>query len=262
MSLTLGCGPLTSDAAGLFARGTTIDAECSYLEVLDRRVRGTFGGETVVDTRAPRLLHAQDSLPRWWFPVGDLRGGLLSPTDRTVEGPMGLERTWDLRLGERHVPGAARDVVMPSRTSCDVVGLVAVDFGALDRWLEEDEEVLGHPRDPYHRVDTRASSDHVVVRVGGRVVAESHRPTKLFETSLPTRYYLPEADVAPELLRRSLTRTVCPYKGIAAYWSVTVGSTVAVDAAWTYPEPLGEALGVARMVSFLGEDVDVDVTCA
>ncbi len=259
MSLTLGSGPLSPDAAGLFARGTSIDDACSYLEVLDRRVRGTFGGETVVDSRAPRLLHTQDDLPRWWFPVGDLRGGLLIPTDRTVEGSMGLERRWDLRLGERVVEDVARDVVMSSRTACDVGGLVTVDFAALDRWLEEDEEVLGHPRDPYHRVDTRRSSDHVVVRVGGRVVAESHRPTKLFETSLPTRYYLPLADVAPELLRASLTRTLCPYKGIASYWSVTVGSTVAVDAAWGYPEPLGEALGVAGMRSFLGDDVDVDV---
>ncbi len=259
MSLTLGSGPLTAAAAGLYARGTSIDDECSYLEILDRRVRGTFGGETVVDTRAPRLLHCQDSLPQWWLPVGDLRGGLLSPTDRTVEGPMGLERLWDLHLGERHVPAAARDVVMPSRTACDVMGLVAIDFHALDRWLEEDEEVVGHPRDPYHRVDTRRSSDHVVVRVGGRVVAESDRATKLFETSLPTRYYLPAADVAAEHLRASLTRTVCPYKGIASYWSVTVGSTVATDAAWSYPDPLGEALGVAGMVSFLGEGVLLDV---
>lgn len=262
MSLTLGNGPLSPDATGVFTRGTTIAPGASYLERLSRRVRGYFGGDLVVDTAAPRLLHAAGALPQWWLPVDDLRGGLLSPTARTREGDLGRERAWDLHLGERSRADAARDVVQPVRGAADVAGLVGIRFEALDRWLEEDEEVVGHPRDPYHRIDTRRSSDHVVVRVGGRTVAETRRPVKLFETSLPTRWYVPLADVRTEHLLRSDTRTVCAYKGVASYWSVAVGGTVAVDAAWEYPLPLREGQGVLGHLCFLGEDVDVDVTPA
>ena len=260
MSLTLGAGPLSPDAAGTFTRGTTIAPGASYLERLDRRVRGYLGGDLVVDTAAPRLLHAAGALPQWWLPVDDLRGGLLSPTGRTAQGDLGRERAWDLHLGERCVADAARDVVQPARGAADVAGLVAISFAALDRWLEEDEEVLGHPRDPYHRIDARRSSDHVVVRAGGRVVAETRRPVKLFETSLPTRWYVPRADVRAEHLVRSAARTVCAYKGVASYWSVAVGGTVVEDAAWEYPTPLREGQDVLDHLCFLAEGVDLDVT--
>ena len=260
MSLTLGSGPLSPDATGVFTRGTTIAPGASYLERLSRRVRGYFGGDLVVDTAAPRLLHAAGSLPQWWLPVDDLRGGLLSPTPRTREGALGRERAWDLHLGERCVADAARDVVLPARGAADVAGLVGISFAALDRWLEEDEEVVGHPRDPYHRIDARRSSDHVVVRAGGRVVAETRRPVKLFETSLPTRWYVPREDVRAEHLVRSATRTVCAYKGVASYWSVAVGGTLVEDAAWEYPTPLREGQDVLDHLCFLAEDVDLDIT--
>lgn len=262
MSLMLGSGPLSPDATGLFTRGTTIAPGASYLERLSRRVRGYFGGDLVVDTSTPRLLHAAGALPQWWLPVEDLRGGLLSPTARTHEGELGRERAWDLHLGERSVADAAHDVVFPARGVADVMGLVSVRFDALDRWLEEDEEVLGHPRDPYHRIDARRSSDHVVVRVGGRVVAETRRPVKLFETSLPTRWYVPLADVRTEHLVRSTTRTVCSYKGVASWWTVAVGGTVVVDAAWGYPAPLREGQDVLDHLCFLGDGVDLDVAPA
>lgn len=57
----------------------------------------------------------------------------------------------------------------------------------MDRWFDEDDPIYAHPRDPYHRVDVRSSSRHIVVRHRGRVVAESTRPKLLFETGNPTR---------------------------------------------------------------------------
>ena len=143
-----------------------------------------------------------------------------------------------------------------------ISGLVAVDFDALDRWLEEDDEVIGHPRDPYHRVDTRRSSDSVLVRAAGQVVAESGRAVKVFETGLPVRYYLPTEDVRWEHMSPSMTRTVCPYKGIASYWDVTVGGSRLPDAAWTYADPLGEALQAREHVSFFADGIEVEVTAA
>lgn len=260
MSLTLGGGPLAASRRGSFDDGTRLSAHPLYLEPLDRRVRGYVGGRLAVDSAQPRLLHEGGRLPRWWFPRPALDEELLVATDRTREDPaLGTVRCWDLRMGRRIVPDAAEDVPDPAPGLPPLAGLVAVSFAALDRWLEEDDEVIGHPRDPYHRVDTRRSSDSVVVRVGGQVVAASTRPVKLFETGLPVRWYLPPEDVRAEFLAPSLTRTVCPYKGIASYWSLTVGDRVLPDGGWAYADPLGEAEQVRGLLSFLGEGIDVEV---
>ncbi|TFV59556.1 DUF427 domain-containing protein [Geodermatophilus sp. DF01-2] len=260
MSLTMGSGPLVGTRRGSFDDGTRISEHPLYLEELDRRVRGYVGGRLVVDAAAPRLLHQDGQLPRWWFDRSAVDEDLLTPTDRTREDPaLGTVRSWDLHVGERTVQDAAEDVPDPAPGLPPLAGLVAVGFDALDRWLEEDDEVIGHPRDPYHRVDTRRSSDTVVVRVGREVVAESTRPVKLFETGLPVRWYLPPEDVRSAFLSPSLTRTICPYKGIASYWSLTVGDRVVPDGAWTYADPLGEALQVRGFLSFLGEGVEVEV---
>jgi len=107
-----------------------------------------------------------------------------------------------------------------------LAGLVAFEFDKLDGWLEEDDPVRGHPRDPYHRFDCHHTSEVIVVRVGGQVVAESRRAIKLFETSIPPRYYIPIADVTPGCLEPSTSpRTYCPYKGEAAYFNVYTGRT-------------------------------------
>src|SRR5882724_1446094 len=70
----------------------------------------------------------------------------------------------------------------------------------MDRWFEEDEEVYVHPHNPYKRIDILHSSRHVEVEVNGVKIADTHRPTLLFETSLPTRYYIPKLDVRMDLL--------------------------------------------------------------
>ncbi len=120
-------------------------------------------------------------------------------------------------------------------------------------------EVFVHPRSPYSRTDVLPSTRHVQVFVDGTRVANSHSPTLLFETGLPTRYYLPPSDVRLDLLRPTATHTGCPYKGIADYWSVVIDDVEHVDLAWTYPTPLPEAAGVAGMVCFYDEKVDIDV---
>lgn len=259
MSLTHGTGPFSRSSAGTFDAGTRISEHVMYLEDVPKRVRGYLGGEVVVDTRQARMLHQRGSLPQWWLPRRDVREGLLTPTERAREAATGRQRLWELRLGSRVMPDAAYDVPEPAAGVPPLDDLVALSFSALDRWLEEDDEVVGHPRDPYHRVDTRRSSDHVVVRVGGQVVAESTRPVKLFETGLAPRLYLPRSDVRSEYLAASPTRTICPYKGVASYHHVSVGDTVVEDGTWYYPEPLGEALQARDHLSFAGDGLEVTV---
>ena len=129
----------------------------------------------------------------------------------------------------------------------------------MDAWFEEDEEIIVHPRDPYTRVDTLASSRHVRVFIDGELVADSTRPVLLFETGLPVRYYLPQTDLSTELFTPTDKHTSCPYKGTARYWSATVGGTEHPDIVWSYPTPLPESIKVAGMVSFYNEKVDIEV---
>lgn len=136
---------------------------------------------------------------------------------------------------------------------------MAFYHGAMDKWLEEDEEAIGHPHDPYHRVDVLESSRHVKARVNGEVVAETNRPKILFETSLPPSYYFPPEDVRTELLTGSGTRTVCPYKGVASHWSAEVGGGRVEDAAWEYPDPLPEAQKVEGYFCFYNDRAELEV---
>ena len=130
-----------------------------------------------------------------------------------------------------------------------------LDFTAFDAWLEEDEPNVAHPRDPFHRIDILHSSRHVRVEAGGEVVAESSEPFLLFEPPLPVRYYLPPEDVRTDLLRPSDKRTFCAYKGQATYWSVGDEH----DVAWSYPEPLREAVEVTGRFAFFNERIDIVV---
>ncbi len=174
----------------------------------------------------------------------DTRGAVL------VWPPEGVVPTYafpsgDVRLAEGVHPC----------TDDDLAGYVQVDWDAVDRWLEEDEEVVGHPRDPFHRIDVRQSSRHVVVSLDGEVVAESHRPMLLFETGLPVRYYLPRDDVRLDVLEPSDRRTTCAYKGHASYF----GTDAHPDIAWTYLEPLADAEQIRDLVAFFNERAEITV---
>jgi uncharacterized protein (DUF427 family) len=133
--------------------------------------------------------------------------------------------------------------------------MVILDFGAFDAWYEEDELNVGHPRDPFHRIDVLPSSRQVQLELDGEVLADSSRPALLFETMLPARYYLPRADVTAELIP-SDTKTWCAYKGQASYFSVAVGGRLVPDIAWSYPDPRHDAVQVRDLIAFFDERID------
>jgi uncharacterized protein (DUF427 family) len=129
----------------------------------------------------------------------------------------------------------------------------------MDEWFEEDEPAIGHARDPYHRIDVLDSSRHVRVLVNGEVIADSRSPRALFETGLPTRWYLPVEDVRSEALIESDKQTTCAYKGHASYWSVRVGDQVEDDLVWFYREPRREVAPIAGYLAFFNERVEIEV---
>ncbi len=222
-----------------------------------KRVRVYLGSELVADTIAPLLVWEKPYYPTYYLPGGDVRAKLI-PTGATEHSPSrGDAEVLDVVAGGATAAGAGRRY--PESPIPELREAVRLEWGAMDEWLEEDEPVYTHPRDPFTRVDILASSRVVRVEIDGVTVAESASPRILFETGLPPRYYLPLSDLRMDLLRPSATESHCPYKGMANYWSVEVNGQLHEDAVWIYRAPLPESQKVAGLAAFYNEHVDLYV---
>jgi uncharacterized protein (DUF427 family) len=223
-----------------------------------KRVRTYLGGVCVADTTHAKLVWEIPYFPTYYIPEADVRTELLKPSEHTSHSPSrGTAEHYTVVANGVTATDAAW--IYPDSPLEPIRGHFRFEWGAMGAWLEEDDEVIVHPRDPYTRVDTLRSSRHVEVVVDGVKVADSVRPTLLFETNLPTRYYLPQSDVRMELLTPTDTSSQCPYKGTARYWTVRVDGTEHVDLAWSYQSPLRESERVAGLVCFYNEKVDLVV---
>ncbi len=226
------------------------------LEPSQRWVRAVLNGTTVADSRRAMLLWEPRRLVVYCFPRADVRMDLLTRTgerDDPLKGPTSL---WNLQVGDRVAKDAAWTAEHPPEGGPDLSEYVVLSWKDMDTWYEEDDEVYVHPRDPYHRVDVLRSSRHVRVEMLGETIADTHRPSLLFETGLPTRYYIPRADVRMDLLVPSSTVTRCPYKGEATYYGVQVGKRLARDLVWTYRFPIPECPKIENLLAFYDERVD------
>lgn len=227
------------------------------VEPSPRWVRVKLGGETIADSKQVLLLRETGHLPVYYFPAEDVRLELLTSTDHHTHCPYkGDASYWTVRTGDKVAENAVWSYPEPLPQRADIKGYLAFYWHKMDAWYEEEEEVFVHPRDPYKRVDTMPSSRHVKVVLGGQVVAESNRAHLLFETGLPTRYYLPQEDVRMDLLTPTDHHTRCPYKGIASYWSATVGGKLYHNIVWSYLDPIPECPRIKGLLCFFNERVD------
>jgi uncharacterized protein (DUF427 family) len=227
------------------------------VEASQKRVRSFVDGDLVADSLRPLLVWEAPYYPTFYLPAADVRATLV-PTGAVEHSPSrGNGEVFDVVTARRTVPGAARRYTdSPFEELRDAIRL---DWDAMDEWLEEDEPVYTHPRDPYTRVDILASSRTVRVELDGVVLAESHSPRILFESHLPARYYLPLADLRLDLFRRSDTQSHCPYKGTATYLSLELDGRSYPDFVWMYRSPLPESQKVAGLACFYNEKVDLFV---
>jgi uncharacterized protein (DUF427 family) len=238
----------------------TVAGHRVWTEPNERRVRVFVGGEAVADSSSTIYLFETGHLPVYYFPRADVRFDLLEPSDNRTHCPYkGDASYYTVVVGDRRVENAVWAYPVPLASIPQLADYVAFYWDSADAWYEEDDEVFRHARDPYHRVDVLHSSRHVQVRIGDVVVADSRRPRPLFETGLPVRYYLPKLDVRQDLLVPTQTRTRCPYKGEAVYWSVQTGIGLLEDVAWSYPAPIPEAPKIENLVAFFDEKVDTVV---
>ena len=242
-----------------------------------KRIRASADGTVVVDTNRARLVwEPQRVTPVLAVPEQELLAGLASPV---LPAPDIEEHAFAVRegapatsldpgtaFGKHTCAGEELDVVTAGATlpraafrpeDPDLGGYVVLEFSAFD-WLEDDEEIFGHPRDPFHRVDIRASSVDVGVALEGVTLASTNRAQLLYETMLPVRYYIPPEDVRLDLLEASPKRTVCAYKGQASYWSYP-GSGQGRNIAWSYDRRFLDAAQIHGLISFFNERVDLSV---
>ena len=199
---------------------------------ISRWIRGIRGQDTIVDSqRAVLVWEPGKKVPIYAFPREDValasRGATTFP---------------------------ARGFADP-----DLDGYITIPWDSLDHWFEEDEELFVHPRDPFVRVDALKSSRHVRVERDGHLLAESDAPILVFETGLPTRYYLPERDVDPSLLADSDLQTGCPYKGSASYRDVLLDGRRHPGLFWYYQAPFKEVSAVKGYLAPYNERVDLIV---
>jgi uncharacterized protein (DUF427 family) len=218
-------------------------------EPTDKRVRAQAGGRDVIDTTSALLVWEPGRMvPRYAVPVEELNAELAPAQGQVADHSTPGDNLDVLVEGARLEAAAFRP------DDPDLSGHVILDHGAFDRWYEEEEPIVGHPRDPFHRIDIRQSSRSIRVELDGTVLAESSEPTLLFETHLPMRFYLPRRDLVLEP-GPSAKRTVCAYKGEASHWSFDLPG--GDDIAWSYEEPIVDAAQIKGLVAFYDEQIDV-----
>ena len=226
------------------------------IEPVPRRIRATLGGATVIDTADAIYLWEWPHYPQYYIPLGDIDADALTDEQRSQRLSRGTVALHGLRVGEIERPHCVR--AFTESTLEALVGRARVDWDALDAWFEEDEEVFVHPRDPYTRVDALRSTRRVRVELDGLLLAESASPVMVFETGLPTRYYLNRTEVDFTHLVPSETVTSCPYKGrTSGYWAVRVGEELHADLAWCYDFPTRGLEPIAGLIAFYNEKVDI-----
>ena len=228
-----------------------------HFEACPKRLRVVFNGETIADSTRAQYLYESKHTPVYYFPFADVRRDLLQATEHSTHCPFkGDAAYWTVRVGDRSAENAVWSYPDPYPETAEIKDYVAFYWDRMDHWYEEDEEVFVHARDPRVRLDILDSSRPVRVVVAGQVVAESSRSRMLFETGLPTRYYLPEQDVRTDLLQPSERRSACPYKGEARYWHLNLGGECFEDLVWSYPEPVAEAARIKNYLCFFDERVE------
>jgi uncharacterized protein (DUF427 family) len=228
----------------------------NHVEPVPRRIRAMVAGQTVLDTTRALYVWEWPNYPQYYIPVTDVRPDLLVPEGVIEDSPRGQVAIHAVRAGSAERTRAAQ--VLHESPIAGLRDTVRFDWAAFDAWFEEDEQVFVHPRNPYARVDALRSTRTVRVELHGTRIAESSSPVMVFETGLPTRYYLNRTEIDFTLLIASQTVTACPYKGTTGgYWSVRVGERVHPDLAWSYDFPTRQLLPIAGLVAFYNERVDM-----
>jgi uncharacterized protein (DUF427 family) len=256
MGLAWQQGPLAPGAIGRFLVAEPLPQRLLYTEPLRRRMRVMFGGEWIAQSDEVVLLHEPGRYPVAYFPRADVSDGLLHPTERTTNHPeLGATAWYAVGQGDHEAPrGAWEHTALPGFAEV-LQERVAFAWHAMDAFYEEEERIVGHAADAYHRIDIRSTARQLTVRAGDRLVAHTTQPLALFESGFAPRWYVPREDVVADALLGVPRQTFCPYKGLCSYYDVAGVSR----AGWAYPEPYREVDRIGDHISFEPDKVTVTI---
>jgi len=254
MGLAWQQGPLAPGAIGHFLVAEPLPQRLLFAEPLRRRMRVRFGGRWIVDSEDVVVLHEPGRYPVAYFPLGDVAPDALAPSTRTTaHRDLGTTAWYEVRSGEHRAPRAAwQHTDLPAHAKV-LDGRVALAWRLMDAFYEEDERIVGHAADAYHRIDIRQTSRHLVVRHDDRVIADTTRPLALYESGFAPRWYVPRDDVDETALTAVDGQTFCPYKGLCSYYDI--GDVR--KAVWFYPHAWQEVSRISGMLSFEPDRVEV-----
>jgi len=256
MGLSWQQGPISPGAIGRFLVPEPLPQRLLYVEPLRRRMRVRFGGTWIAESEHVLLLFEPGRYPVAYFPKTDISRDVLEGSDHsTRHADLGSTSWYTVRAGGQHaVRGAWEHVDLPpyARVLRD---RVAFAWRAMEAFYEEDERILGHAADSYHRIDIRQASRNLVVRHQDRVVADSKRPIVLYESGFAPRWYVPRADIDESALTFVEHQTFCPYKGLCSYYDIGDARL----AAWSYRAAYPEVARISSLVSFEPDIVSVQL---
>src|SRR3954467_13720947 len=256
MGLAWQQGPLATRAvrAGLVEQ--PLPERMLFAEPLRRRMRVRFGGEWVADSEGVVLLHEPGRCPVAYFPLADVREDALAAENRTTaHRELGPAEWFTVRAAGKQAPRAAwRYTGLPGHAD-PLRDRVAFAWRGMDAFYEEDERIVGHAADPYHRIDIRQTSRHLLVRHRDRTIANTNRPMVLYESGFAPRWYVPRADIDESALTPVEHQTFCPYKGLCSYYDISDAHL----AAWSYPDAYPQVGRISNWVSFEPDIVSVQL---
>ena len=254
MGLAWQQGPLGGVSVGRFLTPEPLPQRLLFAEPLRRRMRVKLAGQWIADSEDVVLLHEPGRYPVAYFPLADIEPGVLAGESRmTQHRDLGDTAWFTVTVGDKSAPHAAwQHTALPDHAEM-MRDRVAFAWRAMDAFYEEDERIVGHAADPYHRIDIRRTSRRLVVRLGDRTVADTKRPVVLYESGFAPRWYVPREDIDQTALTLAEGQTFCPYKGMASYYDIGDRK----KAAWSYPEAWPEVARISNFVSFEPDEVDV-----
>jgi uncharacterized protein (DUF427 family) len=112
---------------------------------------------------------------------------------------------------------------------------------------------------PDHPITVEPTAGRVVVRAGGRILADTDKALTLRESSYPAVQYVPLAEIDQDAIRHTETHTYCPYKGEASYYTIATAEGELTDAIWTYEEPYDAVGDIAGHAAFYPDRVEITV---
>ena len=254
MGLAWQQGPIAPGAIGRFLVPDSLPERLPYAEPLRRRMLVRFGGAWIADSDDVVLLHEPGRYPVAYFPLGAVTEGVLQPEEHvTRHADLGMTVWYTARAGQHSKPRAGWQHTDLPDFAGELKGRIAFAWRAMDAFYEEDERIAGHAADPYHRIDIRQTSRHLLVRDGDRVIADTTGPLALYESGFAPRWYVPAADVDQSALSPVPGQTFCPYKGLCSYYDIAG----AHRAAWSYRDAWPEAGRISGLISFEPDKVAV-----